>query len=87
MRVGFEVVEIHGAHGYLLASFLSPVSNTRNDAYGGDIKGRMRFRARGDGSGARGDSRIRRRCSSGCRRSTVRRRAGTWTIRWCLRAN
>jgi 2,4-dienoyl-CoA reductase-like NADH-dependent reductase (Old Yellow Enzyme family) len=43
VRVGFEVVEIHGAHGYLLASFLSPVSNTRNDAYGGDIKGRMRF--------------------------------------------
>ncbi len=43
VRVGFEAVEIHGAHGYLLASFLSPVSNTRNDAYGGDIKGRMRF--------------------------------------------
>ncbi len=43
IRAGFEVIEIHGAHGYLLASFLSPVSNTRNDAYGGDIKGRMRF--------------------------------------------
>lgn len=43
VRVGFEVIEIHGAHGYLLASFLSPVSNTRNDQYGGDIKGRMRF--------------------------------------------
>ena len=40
---GFDVIEIHGAHGYLLASFLSPVSNTRTDAYGGDIKGRMRF--------------------------------------------
>jgi 2,4-dienoyl-CoA reductase-like NADH-dependent reductase (Old Yellow Enzyme family) len=43
VRVGFDVIEIHGAHGYLLASFLSPVSNTRNDQYGGDIKGRMRF--------------------------------------------
>ena len=43
VRVGFEIVEIHGAHGYLLASFLSPVSNTRNDQYGGVLKGRMRF--------------------------------------------
>ena len=40
---GFEIAEIHGAHGYLIASFLSAVSNTRNDAYGGDRAGRMRF--------------------------------------------
>jgi 2,4-dienoyl-CoA reductase-like NADH-dependent reductase (Old Yellow Enzyme family) len=40
---GFDMLEIHGAHGYLLASFLSPISNTRNDAYGGDRAGRMRF--------------------------------------------
>jgi 2,4-dienoyl-CoA reductase-like NADH-dependent reductase (Old Yellow Enzyme family) len=40
---GFGIVEIHGAHGYLLASFLSPISNTRTDQYGGDRKGRMRF--------------------------------------------
>lgn len=40
---GFEVLEIHSAHGYLAHSFLSPLSNHRTDAYGGDLAGRMRF--------------------------------------------
>lgn len=40
---GFDILEIHGGHGYLVASFLSPVINTRNDGYGGDLGGRMRF--------------------------------------------
>ncbi len=40
---GFAVVELHMAHGYLLASFLSPLSNRRNDAFGGDAAGRQRF--------------------------------------------
>ena len=40
---GYDVIEIHGAHGYLLAQFLSPISNTRDDQYGGDRAGRMRF--------------------------------------------
>jgi 2,4-dienoyl-CoA reductase-like NADH-dependent reductase (Old Yellow Enzyme family) len=43
LEAGFEVAEIHGAHGYLLQSFLSPLGNRRNDAYGGDRAGWMRF--------------------------------------------
>ncbi|MDA8050012.1 MAG: NADH:flavin oxidoreductase/NADH oxidase [Rhodospirillales bacterium] len=42
-EAGFQVAEIHAAHGYLLSSFLSPIANRRNDAYGGDIAGRSRF--------------------------------------------
>lgn len=43
LAAGFEVLELHCAHGYLLNSFLSPLTNTRTDAYGGDREGRMRL--------------------------------------------
>ncbi|MDQ1614422.1 MAG: anthraniloyl-CoA monooxygenase [Actinomycetota bacterium] len=42
-RAGFDLLELHCAHGYLLSSFISPVSNKRADAYGGDLAGRLRF--------------------------------------------
>ena len=43
LKAGIDVIEIHNAHGYLLHEFVSPVSNTRTDEYGGSFENRIRF--------------------------------------------
>ena len=42
-RAGFDLLELHCAHGYLLSSFISPVSNQRTDSFGGSLEGRLRY--------------------------------------------
>ena len=62
VRIGFDAIELHMAHGYLLHSFVSPISNRRNDEYGGELAGRMRFPLRS-----------RARCARWCQRGAAGR--------------
>ena len=54
VEAGFDMVELHAAHGYLLSSFITPLQNKRTDEYGGSLENRLRYPARSVRGDARG---------------------------------
>ncbi len=79
-RLGLDLIELHGAHGYLLHQFLSPVANQRNDGYGGPLENRMRFPLEVFHA-VRDAVPPACRSASACRRPTGSTTAGTWSRR------
>ena len=84
LRIGYDLIELHGGHGYLLHQFLSPLSNQRTDEYGGSLENRMRFvlevfsAVRAVWPGRQADRHPRLRHRLGRRRLDARRDGGRW---------
>jgi len=84
---GFDGVQVHGAHGYLVAQFLSPLANRRTDEWGGDPERRMRFVLEVVPASAPGSRPASRSASSSTRPTSSaagspRRSPGQWSPRW-----
>jgi len=75
-EAGFEIIELHAAHGYLISEFMSPITNQRKDNYGGSFDNRIRFLLEVVDA-VRSEWPTTSRCSCAFRRSTGSRTAGT----------